>query len=66
MAPFQRVQELSIARYRADPERLVCADGFLEAVLTFVVALPVADIWQVTFPTLLFVAQCSPVNGNDK
>ena len=23
------------------------ADGFLEAVLTFVVALPVADIWQV-------------------
>jgi hypothetical protein len=26
---------------------LAAADGFLEAVLTFVVALPVADIWQV-------------------
>ena len=26
---------------------VVHADGFLEAVLTFVVALPVADVWQV-------------------
>ena len=55
MAPFQRVQKLSIARYMADSERLLCADGFLEAVLTFVVALPVADIWQVSCFALLFI-----------
>ncbi len=24
-----------------------CADGFLEAFLTFIVALPLADVWQV-------------------